>query len=156
GGGDYNPLGQASIPSAIRSAPTAQGYALLDTIPGLSKTNLGILKQYVPPALSQTQTTPVCSVSAVPCPAASIVDVPLGTFQIVAPNWQNEYRWLTSIDFQQSDKDQWRGRYVGNRIDVIDTNNGATSLPVFFLLRPIRATLISVGEFHTFSPTVLN
>lgn len=156
GAGDYNPLGQASTPSAIRSAPTAQGYALLDTTPGLSKTNLGILKQYVPPAPSQTQTTPVCSVSAVPCPAGSVVNVPLGTFQIVAPNWQNEYRWLTSIDFQQSARDQWRGRYVGNRIDVIDTNNGATSLPVFFLLRPIRATLISIGEFHTFSPAVLN
>jgi hypothetical protein len=154
--GDYNPLGQASIPSAIRSAPTAQGYALLDTIPGLSKTNLGILKQYVPPAPSQTQTTPVCSVSAVPCPAGSLVNVPLGTFQIVAPNWQNEYRWLASIDFQQSQMDQWRGRYVGNRIDVIDTNNGATDLPAFFLLRPIRASLISIGEFHTFSPTVLN
>jgi hypothetical protein len=153
---DYNPLGQASTPSAIRRAPTSAGYALLDTIPGLSKANLGVLKQYVPPAPSQTQTTPVCSVSLVPCPAAAVVNVPLGTFQILAPNWQNEYRWLSSIDFQQSDRDQWRGRYVGNRIDLIDIGNGQTNLPTFFLPRPIRTTLISLSEFHVFTPTITN
>src|SRR5262249_898161 len=153
---DYNPLGQASIPSAIRRAPTEAGYAMLSSIPGLSQANLGILKQYVPPAPTQTQTTPVCSVSAVPCPAASVVNVPLGTFQIVSPNWQNEYRWLGSVDYQQSDRNQWRGRYVGNKIDLIDTGNGATNLSAFFLLRPIRTTLISISQFHTFSPSIAN
>lgn len=156
GAGDYNPLGQASTPSAIRRAPTAAGYALLQSMPVISQTNLGVLKQYVPPAPTQTQTTPVCSTTQVPCPAASIVNVPLGTFQIVSPNWQNEYRWLSSIDFQQSEKDQWRGRYVGNRLDYIDTGNNSTNLGAFFLPKPVRANLISIGEFHTFSPVVLN
>jgi hypothetical protein len=153
---DYNPLGQQSVPSSIRRAPTADGYNILSTIPGLSQTNLGILKQYVPPAPLQTTTTPVCSVAAVPCPAANVVNVPLGTFQIIAPNWQNEYRWLGSLDFNQSERDQWRGRYVGNRIDLIDFGNGATNLPVFFLNRPIRTSLISISNFHTFSPTITN
>jgi hypothetical protein len=153
---DYNPLGQSSTPSAVRRAPTAEGYALLATIPTVSQTNLGVLKQYAPPAPVQTQTTPICSVSEVPCPPAAVVDVPLGTFQIVAPNYQNEYRWLGSLDYQQSNRDQWRGRYVGNRIDQIDTGNGAINLPAFFLPRPIRATLISISEFHTFRPGVAN
>jgi hypothetical protein len=153
---DYNPLGQASTPSAVRSAPTSAGYAVLATIPGLSQTNLGILKQYVPPAPVQTQTTTVCAVSAVPCPAASLVTVPLGTFQILAPNYQNEYRSLGSADYQQSDRDQWRGRFVHNRIDLIDTGNGSTSLPIFFLPRPVRAALVSVSEFHTFTPMLVN
>jgi len=156
GNWDYNPIGQQSTPSGIRRAPTAEGYALLATIPGISQTNLGVLRQYVTPAPTQTQTTPVCSVSAVPCPSASVVNVPLGTFQIIAPNYQNEYRWLGSIDYNQSDRDQWRGRYIGNRIDSIDTGLGATHLPVFFLPRPIRQSLISITQLHTFTPTVLN
>src|SRR5262249_16875433 len=139
---DYNPLGQQSVPSAVRRAPTADGYNIFSTIPGLSQTNLGIFKQYVSPAPLQTTTTPVCSVAVVPCPAANVVNVPIGTFQIIAPNWQNEYRWLGSLDFNQSERDQWRGRYVGNRVDLIDTNNGGTNLPVFFLNRPIRTSLI--------------
>src|SRR5581483_11377744 len=105
-----------------------------------SQTNLGVLQQYVPPAPNQTQTTPVCSVVLVPCPAASLVNVPLGTFQIVSPNWQNEYRWVSSMDFQQSGRDQWRGRYVGNRVDYIDTANNSTNLGTFFLLKPVRTT----------------
>src|SRR5262249_60045381 len=120
------------------------------------QTNLGILKQYVAPAPVQTQTTPVCSVAAVPCPAGSVVNVHLGKFQIVAPNFQNEYRWLTSIDFNQSERNQWRGRYVGNKIDLIDTGGGATNLPNFFLPRPIRTTLISISQFHTFTSTIAN
>src|SRR5262249_25594094 len=37
---DYAPLGQAFTPSAPVRVPTAAGYALLDVMPGLSKTNL--------------------------------------------------------------------------------------------------------------------
>ena len=38
---EYAPLGQAFTPSAPVRVPTAAGYALLDAMPGLSKTNLG-------------------------------------------------------------------------------------------------------------------
>jgi hypothetical protein len=156
GNWDYNPLGQQSIPSGIRRAPTAEGYAMLSAMPNLSQTNLGVLKQYVSPAPTQTLTTPVCSVSAFPCPAASVVNIPLGTFQIIGPNFQNEYRWVTSMDFNQSDRDQWRGRYIGNQVDTIDTNNGATNLPNFYLPRPIRQSFISISQLHTFSGTMTN
>jgi hypothetical protein len=153
---DYKPHGEASVPSAIRRAPTAAGYALLSTVPGLSQTNLGILKQYVSPAPSQTGTTTVCAVAAVPCPKTPVdqnVTIPIGTFQIVAPNFQNDYDWLGSMDFQQSDRDSWRGRYVGNRVDLIDST---PQLGTFFLPRGIRTHLISISEFHVFSPTMTN
>src|SRR4029079_17245457 len=52
--------------------------------------------------------------------------------------------------------DQWRGRYIGNRIDTIDTGNGSVNLPIFYLPRPIRQSLISISEFHTFSATLAN
>src|SRR4029078_6999980 len=55
---EYAPLGQASTSSSPVRVPTAAGYALLDAMPalnaagtaGVSKTNLGVLKQFVNPA----------------------------------------------------------------------------------------------------------
>jgi hypothetical protein len=147
---DYNPLGQQSVPGSLRFAPTADGFATLATIPGLSQTNLGIIKQYVTPAPVATKTTPVLGSDGV------TRDINLGPFQIIAPNYQNEYRWVGTVDFNQSDRDEWRWRYVDNKISLIDTGNGATNLPVFFLPRPIRQALTSVSEFHTFSSTLVN
>jgi hypothetical protein len=158
GNWDYNPLGQQSTPGAVRLAPTAQGYTLLSALPTASANNLSILKQYVTAAPVASTTTTVCAVNpgAAPCPAASQVAIPLGTFQIIGPNFQNEYRWLGSVDFTQSDRDQWRGRYIGNKIGFIDTGNGAVNLPVFYPSRTIKQSLISISEFHTFSATLAN
>ncbi len=63
---------------------------------------------------------------------------------------------MDSIDYVQSVRDQWRVRHVGNRIDTIDTGNGAVNLPVFYLPRPIRQAFISVSQLHTFSATIFN
>src|SRR5436190_2639865 len=41
---EYNPLGQASTPAGATFAPTAAGYATLGSMPGISATNLAILK----------------------------------------------------------------------------------------------------------------
>jgi hypothetical protein len=147
---DYNPLGQQSTPPGIRRAPTTEGFAMLSAIPGLSQTNLGVLKKYVSPALAATETTEVTGSDGM------ARNVPLGTLPIVAPNYQNEYRWVGSADFVMSDRDQWRGRYIGNRIDSLDTANGATNLPNFFLPRPVRQMLISVSQLHFFTPSLAN
>src|SRR5207253_5611908 len=51
---EYNPLGQASVPAGgVTYAPTAAGYATLDSMTGINKTNLAILKQYLPAAATQ-------------------------------------------------------------------------------------------------------
>src|SRR5262249_17747596 len=57
----YNPTGQAPASSqgAILS-PTPDGYAQLASIPGVSSTNLNVLKTYLPAAPVATTTTPVC------------------------------------------------------------------------------------------------
>ena len=144
---EYNPLGQQSTPSSIRYAPTSDGYALLSAIPGLSQTNLGVLKQYVTPATAMAKFAPINGSDGI------VYNVPLGTFQIVAPNYTNEYRWVGSLDYTMSPRDQWRGRYVDNKITRVDT---AANLPVFFQIQPERKMLISISEFHAFSPTLLN
>ena len=140
---EYNPLGQASTPSGGATyAPTAAGYSLLSGISGLSATNLGILKTYLSPAATASQTTTVKGVS-----------IPIGILPIVAPNFTNTYKWLASVDYTLSDKDQLRGRYVDNRITGIDIN---ANLPVFFWAQPVTSKLGSFSEFHNFRPNLIN
>src|ERR1041385_5647620 len=144
---DYNPLGQASVPGSLRFAPTAAGFATLATIPGLSQTNLNILAKYVTPAATSTKTTPVLGSDGV------TRNIPLGPFQIVGPNYQNEYRWVGTLDYNMSDRDQWRWRYVDNKVSSTDTQ---ANLPVFYEPRTLRKALTSISEFHTLSPSLLN
>ena len=140
---EYFPLGQ-STPAAggITFAPTAAGYATLAGMSGISATNLSVLKEYLPPAATQAKTTKVNG-----------VDIPLGIFPISAPNFINTYSWLTSIDYNISDKDQLRGRYVDNKISSI---NITANLPIFFFPRPITSHLGSISEFHNFTPGLTN
>lgn len=140
---EYNPLGQASTPAGGSTfAPTAAGYAALSSMSSLSATNLGILKQYLPAAGTQAKTTSVNGVA-----------IPLGILPISAPNYTNVYSWLISIDYNISDKDQLRGRYVDNKTSAI---NIAANLPIFFFPRPTTSHLGSISEFHNFRPNLTN
>jgi hypothetical protein len=140
----YNPLGQASTPSSVTWAPTAAGYNLLNNMPGLSATNLGILKQYVPAAPVQdgSKTTTVNGTA-----------IPLGILPIVAPNYTNTYNWLISIDYSLSDRDQIRSRYIDNKVTTIDN---AATLPVFWVNRPITSKVFTFTEFHNFRSNLIN
>src|SRR5205814_5195881 len=46
GSGQYNPVGQATVPGAPVCTPTAGGYTTLAGITGLSATNVGVFKSY--------------------------------------------------------------------------------------------------------------
>jgi hypothetical protein len=144
---EYVPLGQASTPGSATIVPTAAGYSLLSGISGLSATNLAVLKQYVAPAPNNDQG--VATVKG--------VKIPLGTLPISAPNYTNGRNWLASVDYNLSDKDQIRGRYVDNTTTGFSVNNNAnTNLPIFFDQRPITTKLFSFSEFHNFRPNITN
>lgn len=140
---EYQPLGRASSPGSPVAAPTAAGYATLAGIPGLSQTNLGVLKQYMPAAATDDQGSVTVAGK----------NIPIGTVPIVAPNYLNQYQWLISSDYNISDKDQVKFRYINNRIDQIDNQ---AQLPVFYTTRPIRLHLASLNEFHSFGPNLTN
>ena len=74
-------------------------------------------------------------------------------YSIVAPSFSNTYNWLISSDYNISNRDQLRGRYISNTTASLDTS---ASLPVFFYPRPTTAKLGSISEFHNFSPNVNN
>jgi hypothetical protein len=139
---EYNPIGRNSTPAGGVNAPTAAGYSLLSGLSGISQTNLGVLKQYLPAAAAANSTTTVNGVT-----------IPIGPIPIVAPNFLNNYDFLISSDFYISDRDQLRGRYVSNRARGIDNNS---TLPAFYTGQTTDAHLASLAEFHTFSPNITN
>ena len=155
---EYNPLGQS--PSAgLIYAPTAAGYSALGNISTFSQTNLGILKQYLPAAPTQaagaTGTVTVCNAvaSSANCLPTNQVAIPVGILPVSAPSFSNNYRYVVSVDYNLSEKDQLRGRYIDNKQSTLDT---AAELPVFFTSLPITGHLGSFSEFHNFSPNVNN
>jgi hypothetical protein len=139
---EYNPVGQASTAAGQVLTPTTQGYSMLAGIPGVSKTNLGVFQQYVPAAPSASSTVTVGGAA-----------IPVGVLPIAAPNFQNNYNAIASTDYNISDRDQIRGRFVYNHISFIDTT---ATLPVFYTTVPQKAYLATFSEYHTFSPALVN
>lgn len=140
---EYNPVGYASSLSQAIDAPTAAGYQMLNSMPGISQTNLGILEKYLPAAPANNDgTTPVGS-----------VNIPLGITPILAPSYYNFYNWVGTLDYSISGSDQLRFRYVASRDSQIDTN---ANLPAFWNPELTTNDLVSLSEFHTFTPHVFN
>jgi carboxypeptidase family protein len=141
---EYNPTGYASTPNTNVYAPTAAGYAAIAGMPNLSQTNLNVLKQYLPAAPQQTGgfTTSVNG-----------TDIPIGIVPIAAPSYQNTYRWLASGDYNLSEIDQFRVRFVANNSSRIDTG---AALPSFYYPRPTDSKLLAISEFHAFRPNLAN
>ena len=55
------------------------------------------------------------------------------------------------MDYDISPSDQIRGRYIYNSAVGIDN---AATLPAFFLPAPNKFHLVTINEYHTFSPTL--
>jgi hypothetical protein len=131
--------GSAATPLGV-TAPTAQGFSILNSIPGLSRTNLDIFNRYVPVAATADDTIEVLG-----------RQIPVGPASFAAPSFYNQNNIVANFDFNQSDSTQHRVRYINNRYREID--NTAT-LPAFYTLRPVDGQLFSYTFLHTFSPTV--
>jgi len=165
---ERNPLGYISVGGGAVQTPTAAGLAAIASDPNVSATNLGIFKQYVPQATAPaaapnncitydgttgggaTTFSPFVAPANGGCPAGQ---VEVGNVSIVPAAWQSWTNFVQGIDFNLSENDQIRGRYIYNRENLLDN---AAQLGVFFT--PYRNTfhLVNVSEYHTFSPTVNN
>jgi len=140
---EYNPLGQAAVPGTPVFAPTSAGYSALTAIPGVSATNLGVLQKYlgVAPANDAGAST------------VNGVSVPLGALTFNNPAYTNSYNALVSIDYNMSEKDQFRGRWIYNKSEGLQT---PATLPVFNVNSPNNNYLFTLSEFHDFTPTLQN
>lgn len=148
---EYNPIGQAFPPASPVFSPTAAGYATLAGIPGVSSTNLGVLKKFVPaaPAACTTATVNNC-----PNPVTvNGVPVEVGILPINGPNFSNTKNLVVSGDYDFSTKDRLTVRDIYFQQSAIDI---AAELPVFYTNLPTVSHFATVQEVHNFSPTVLN
>ena len=157
---EYNPVGQAAVLGSAICSPTAAGYAALSSIGGLSATNLSILQKYLSPAGSvevAQKGKNTCGLkqdaSGQSYEPVNGTSIPVGVLSFSGPNYTNNWAALGSIDYDISTKDQLRGRYIYNRTVGIDTN---ANLPAFYLNRPFKYHLVTINEYHTFSPTLQN
>ncbi len=142
---EQEPLGEAGTGGAVCS-PTAASFAVINSTPGLSPTNLAIFEKYVAPG---TTVNPNCG----PIAWTGGTTLPTAGLAVTAPFFVN-YRFVTtSMDYDISSKDQIRGRYIYNSNVGIDNT---ANLPVFFLPQPNKFHLVTINEYHTFSPTLTN
>jgi hypothetical protein len=151
---EYNPIGQSATPPTLE-APTAAGYAALLAIPGISTANVQAFQKWAQGTTASGQFVQVCSVTPNPdasCPSAT-VPIEWGTIPTAAPNYNNTTAWLASGDWNISDRDQIRVRYVKNKNSLIDI---APSLPAFYQPWSFPYHLGNIAEFHTFSPAMSN
>jgi hypothetical protein len=81
------------------------------------------------------------------------VTVPTGIIPLAAPSFSNSYFGVQSIDYNISDRDQLRARFVYNRSDTINT---VADLPTFYTQVPVRSDTFSLAEYHTFGPMLTN
>ncbi|HUJ09173.1 MAG TPA: TonB-dependent receptor [Verrucomicrobiae bacterium] len=167
---EYAPLGEAAVPGAPVLAPTAAGYATALGVPGVSTANIKALQNWAvaPSACTPAQVTAgVCpdvvkdSGGNVITPAGTVgltglpngTGVQVGVLPILAPFFVNYTALTTSMDYNPSDRDQIRGRYIYNKNSTQDIT---AQLPQFFTPFAQPFHLIALSEYHTFSPTITN
>jgi hypothetical protein len=154
--------GSSGIPVVT---PTAAGLAAIATDPTINATNFSIFKQYLgtAPAANgciqydqKARPGEPGQVGAFKAPAngsCAVGNVEVGSITLAASAFQNYTNFVQSVDLNLSEKDQIRGRYVYNDLHQLDTT---ASLPAFYLVEPSKFRLFTLGEYHTFTPAVLN
>ena len=148
---EYNPIGQSTTPGQPITAPTAAGYAALSGYASqISANNLATFQKYVGTAPTNNAGT-ICVFCA--NPSGPTGNIPVGTISTTSPSYTNNYNALVSIDYNMSDKDQLRFRWIYNKSEGIDTG---AQLPIFDVPSPNNNYFYSLSEFHNFSPTLQN
>ncbi len=159
---EYNWVGQKSS-GAFACAPTALGYA---TIAGLANpygavnaNNLAQYQKYVGTATAPGTNT-ACGdtaswTTAVDPSGNPTAQTPyqIGLLDTNGGFYTNTFTSTNSIDWNLSDKDQLRGRWIYEKVDSLDT---AANIASFWTTQPIRNTLVTLGEYHNFTPALNN
>ena len=159
---EYNPVGTVGATGTV-CAPTAAGYNAIAGVPNINQNNLTQLKKYLGTAPAASSPGD-CNDSAYPLvgpgnaslgqqSAATAVSVPIGLVSFNSPSYQNYENAVAALDYNITDKDALRGRFILNRTGFIDTSGFPS---VFYQTVPFNYYLATFSEFHTFSPTLVN
>ncbi len=171
---EYNPQGFVTGGYYICS-PTALGYQQIAALSaagvgtvgyGISPTNLQVYQQYMGTAAASTVGSPNCpgsldatdnawvypGTASNPYPSAA-TGYQIGQVNTNSSYFTNQFTTTNAIDYNISQKDQLRGRWVYQKNDSTDT---AANLPSFWTPIPVRNTLVTISEYHTFTPSLTN
>jgi len=155
---EYNPIGQVGTPATF-CGPTSAGYAQLAAL-FPNNVQLQQLQKYVPAGgaahvcSNSIQVAPGISSSVTPdLFAAKAVNVPVGDVGFIGPSYQNTLTTANSFDYNISEKDQVRGRLAYSKLNAFDTT---AALPTFWDITPQRFWVVTLSEYHNFSPNVNN
>lgn len=145
---EYQPEGEAGGAGSVCS-PTAAGMTTIQSYPGLSQTNLSEFEKYVSPG-----TLAPCASLIWPNPSGTgTISIPTAGLAVYAPSYSNGKYLTSSGDWDISNKDQMRVRFLWNDYGFIDT---AANLPEFFTTVPSKYYLVAINEYHQFSTNVQN
>ncbi|MBV9082669.1 MAG: carboxypeptidase regulatory-like domain-containing protein [Acidobacteriaceae bacterium] len=135
---EYNPIGGTS--STYYYAPTAAGYTTLAGLPGINRNNLAQFQKYLGTATTAANPATLpnqASILVAPGPgsnesigtgvfavtgAPGALTIPVGEISSSLPAYTNNELGVGSVDYNISDKDSIRGRFILNRTGNIDTN----------------------------------
>jgi Carboxypeptidase regulatory-like domain len=142
---EYSPLGQ-TLGAGATCSPDAPGFATINSTPGLSATNVAIFEKYVQPG-----TTP----SSACGPINWVNGTTINTLGLTVPaaTFTNSKFVVASMDWNISTSDQLRGRYIYNSVVGTDFN---PTFQEFFTPQPNKFHLVTINEYHTFTPTLTN
>jgi len=163
--------------------PTAGGLAALQTVAGLSATNLAQYLLYTPVSPGATgidasadaacgnqgtgaqfltmyngtanvgNLPPGYSSGTPVFGSGTSTNIALGNYLVSAPVFTNESILTTSGDWTISQKDSFRARYIYNNVSQTDDS---AELGTFFLQLPYKYHLIALSEYHTFTTNLTN
>lgn len=166
---EYNPTGSTS--STAYYAPTQAGYNILSALSGINHTNLTEFQKYLGtaasalPASSLPDAAPILvapgpgsneslgtgAFATTGCPTC--LTIPAGLVSSALPVYGNDEYAVGSIDYNLSDSDSVRGRFILNRTGTLD-NTGFPA--VFFGIIPVNSYIATISEYHTFTPAMTN
>lgn len=148
---EYNPIG--NVTSSTGCAPTAAGYALMAADPTVNQTNVTQFQKYAGAALAVAGG----GAGDANCPGSVSVGgnavLPIGDVGYSGAQWNNFLTGVNSVDWNVSDKDQVRGRYAYEKNNAIDI---AGQIPAFWTVLPQRFHILTLSEFHNFTPNLNN
>lgn len=141
----------SSIPAGGIVTPTAAGFNIINTTPGLSAANRQVFNEFVPVA-------PIANIQSANCTGPDCVTVggvalPLGSVTFPAPNFFKQNHAVINLDYLQTQYTQHHVRFTfTNGADIDNSAN----LPVFFIAIPSKQRLFSYTLIHNFSERVIN
>ncbi len=137
----YQTRGTAGATATV-GAPTAEGYARLSTLGGVSPFTLGLLRNHVAPAPVATGSVNVLG-----------TDIPTGQLLILVPDFFKLHQWHVNIDYNISQNDRLYGRFFYDKLRSPLLGGPG---PEFNGSTGADNRLLSLTENHNFSSNLIN